>query len=298
MSERKVLQKYYPPDFDPSVVKRRKTGGGRQKTVRLMAPFSMRCNTCGEYIYRGKKFNARKETVNDDDYYGITIYRFYIKCSHCSSEITFKTDPRNADYAAEHGASRNFEPWREKEEDKEPEPDSDEEKEESEGDIDPMKALEQRMEESQREMEVMDALQDIRTRNARFERMDTNTVLDTIAENKRKAEPKSDHAEPEENQRRGGARPQVLFQKRGSRCVGRPRYVASPERSCSRTNTSASYAHKRTKAHSEAQARSKCAGYCTENIMYYSDKECQAASMASMPDDVSTHSWSASHAST
>ena len=198
MSERKVLQKYYPPDFDPSVVKRRKTGGGRQKTVRLMAPFSMRCNTCGEYIYRGKKFNARKETVNDDDYYGITIYRFYIKCSHCSSEITFKTDPRNADYAAEHGASRNFEPWREKEEDKEPEPDSDEEKEESEGEIDPMKALEQRMEESQREMEVMDALQDIRTRNARFERMDTNSVLDTIAENKRKAEPKSDHAEPEE----------------------------------------------------------------------------------------------------
>ena len=49
-------------------------------------------------------------------------------------------------------------------EDKEPEPDSDEEKEESEGEIDPMKALEQRMEESQREMEVMDALQDIRTR--------------------------------------------------------------------------------------------------------------------------------------
>ena len=116
-----MLQKYYPPDFDPSLVKRRKTGGGRQTTVRLMAPFSMRCNTCGEYIYRGKKFNARKETVNDDDYYGITIYRFYIKCSQCSSEITFKTDPKNSDYAAEHGASRNFEPWREHDKEKEPE---------------------------------------------------------------------------------------------------------------------------------------------------------------------------------
>ena len=186
MSERKVLQKYYPPDFDPSIVKRRKTGGGRQKTVRLMAPFSMRCNTCGEYIYRGKKFNARKETVNDDDYYGITIYRFYIKCSQCSSEITFKTDPKNSDYAAEHGASRNFEPWREHDKEKEPESGSEHEHDGDEPDVDPMKALEQRMAESQREMEVMDALQDIRTRNARFERMDTSTVLGAIDENKRK----------------------------------------------------------------------------------------------------------------
>lgn len=201
MSERKVLNKYYPPDFDPSVVKRRKTGGGRQKTVRLMAPFSMRCNTCGEYIYRGKKFNARKETVNDDDYYGITIYRFYIKCSQCSSEITFKTDPKNSDYAAEHGASRNFEPWRDKEEDKEPQPDSDDDSK-SEEEVDPMKALEQRMAESQREMEVMDALQDIRTRNARFERMDTSTVLDTIAENKRKvaSTPKEETQESKEDE--------------------------------------------------------------------------------------------------
>ena len=57
-----------------------------------MAPFSMRCNTCGEYIYKGKKFNARKETVQGEDYYGIKIFRFYIKwCVHLSplySEIT------------------------------------------------------------------------------------------------------------------------------------------------------------------------------------------------------------------
>jgi hypothetical protein len=78
-----------------------------------MAPFSMQCVTCGEFIYKGKKFNARKEDAFDEDYLGIQIYRFYIRCPVCASELTFKTDPKNTDYTAEHGVVRNFEPWRE-----------------------------------------------------------------------------------------------------------------------------------------------------------------------------------------
>ncbi|KAG1822130.1 hypothetical protein EV424DRAFT_1322158, partial [Suillus variegatus] len=31
------------------------------------------------YIYKGKKFNAHKEMVDGDDYYGIKIFRFHIK---------------------------------------------------------------------------------------------------------------------------------------------------------------------------------------------------------------------------
>jgi len=49
-----------------------------------------RCKTCGEYIYKGKKFNARKEDVMGETYLGIQIYRFYIKCTKCLREITFK----------------------------------------------------------------------------------------------------------------------------------------------------------------------------------------------------------------
>jgi hypothetical protein len=30
-------------------------------------------STCGEYIYKGKKFNARKETVQGEEYYGIKV---------------------------------------------------------------------------------------------------------------------------------------------------------------------------------------------------------------------------------
>ena len=167
MSERKVLNKYFPPDFDPSLIPRRKGPKNSQQVVRLMAPFSMRCNTCGEYIYKGKKFNARKETVEGEDYFGIKIFRFYIKCTLCSAEITFKTDPKNTDYAAEHGASRNFEPWREEQEVEEEDRLARLEEEEN----NPMKALENRTVDAKREMDIMDALHDIRARNARNERV-------------------------------------------------------------------------------------------------------------------------------
>lgn len=43
-----------------------------------MAPFGMKCIACGEFIYKGRKFNARKETT-DETYYAIKIYRFYIR---------------------------------------------------------------------------------------------------------------------------------------------------------------------------------------------------------------------------
>ncbi|KAI0956902.1 hypothetical protein AcW1_005470 [Taiwanofungus camphoratus] len=138
-----------------------------------MAPFSMRCNTCGEYIYKGKKFNARKETVEGEDYYGIKIFRFYIKCTLCSAEITFKTDPKNTDYTAEHGASRNFEPWREEQAVEEEDRLAKLEEEEN----NPMKALENRTVDSKREMDILDALQDIRARNARNERIGQSVDL-------------------------------------------------------------------------------------------------------------------------
>ncbi|KAJ7350476.1 CWC16 protein [Mycena albidolilacea] len=177
MAERKVLNKYFPPDFDPELIPRRRGPKNSQQVVRLMAPFSMRCNTCGEYIYKGKKFNARKETVDGEDYFGIKIFRFYIKCTLCSAEITFKTDPKNTDYAAEHGASRNFEPWREEAEVEEVDRLAKLEEEEN----NPMKVLENRTTDSKREMDILDALQDIRARNARNERVGNTSSVDLLA---------------------------------------------------------------------------------------------------------------------
>jgi hypothetical protein len=36
-----VLNKYFPPDFDPELIPRRKQPKNAQQVVRLMAPFSM-----------------------------------------------------------------------------------------------------------------------------------------------------------------------------------------------------------------------------------------------------------------
>ena len=97
MGERKVLNKYFPPDFDPSKIPRTKKADINPNfVVRMMLPMTVRCNTCGEYMYKGKKFNSRKENVDgvDGEYLGIQIFRFYFKCSSCSAEFTIKTDPQ------------------------------------------------------------------------------------------------------------------------------------------------------------------------------------------------------------
>lgn len=102
----------------------------------------------------------------------------YRRCPRCSAEITFKTDPKNTDYVAEHGAVRNFEPWREERITGEEEKKAKEEEEEN----NPMKALENRTMDSKREMDILDALDEIRTRNARNERVDADIVLERLSE--------------------------------------------------------------------------------------------------------------------
>ncbi|ANB14442.1 Yju2p [Sugiyamaella lignohabitans] len=200
MGDRKTVNKYYPPDFDPSkITKKRKSikesAAASLQTVRLMAPFSMRCTTCGEFIYRGKKFNAKKQPTGES-YLGIKIIRFYIRCPRCAGEIRFKTDPKIGDYVTEQGAERNREPWREKaeeEEDLEQRLDRLEreeieqqereqlrkqygiagavtaKKDQNNPDADIMAELESKVLDSKREMEIQDELDAIRTRNARIE---------------------------------------------------------------------------------------------------------------------------------
>ncbi|KAL1645729.1 Pre-mRNA-splicing factor cwf16 [Diplodia intermedia] len=207
MSERKVLTKasvlYYPPDFDPSKISRArkpKDAGPKVQTVRLMAPFSMKCIACGEFIYKGRKFNARKETT-DETYYSIKIYRFYIRCTRCSAEITFKTSPKHMDYECERGAKRNFEPWREEKLNQETDEERLDRLEREESERDAMAELETKTLDAKTEMAIADALDEIRTRNARIERGEF-TAEARVEKDPRDAERERQEKEDEEAARR------------------------------------------------------------------------------------------------
>lgn len=138
-----------------------------------MAPFNMKCQTCGEYIYKGKKFNARKEDVENETYLGIRIYRFYIKCTRCLQEISFRTDPENADYEIEAGATRNFMALKLAEEQAKREEEQLKEEEAN----NPMKLLENRTEQSKNEIELLESLEELRDLNQRHENIDYEALL-------------------------------------------------------------------------------------------------------------------------
>lgn len=174
MGERKVLNKYYPPDFDPAKLPRGQKGDkNQQMKVRMMLAMSVRCGTCGNYMYKGTKFTMRMEDVVGEEYLGIRIFRFYFHCKSCAAEITMKTDPKNSDYQLEHGATRNYEPWRNK--DLTVMEAVAKREEEEKGNA--MKALENRTQDSKVEMDIMDALEELQALSGRHGRVDTEAAL-------------------------------------------------------------------------------------------------------------------------
>merc|ERR1719223_310595 len=120
-------------------------------------------------MYRGRKFNSKKEPVRGSEgkYLGIQRYRFYIKCSACSRPLTFLTDPKNADYEMESGGTRTYEVHKDKEK---TEVEIVEEQAQKEKE-DPMKALEKRVLASQKEMAELDALDELKAMNMRHVKM-------------------------------------------------------------------------------------------------------------------------------
>ena len=114
----------------------------------------------------------------DGEYLGIKVLRFYFKCITCSAEFTIKTDPKNMDYAVEAGVRRNFELYKAEEKEKTAAATA---RAESEKD-DPMAQLENKTKDSKVEMDILDALDEIRTQNARSRRSTPTRCSRSIGE--------------------------------------------------------------------------------------------------------------------
>jgi|SaaInlStandDraft_5_1057022.scaffolds.fasta_scaffold07619_2 hypothetical protein len=176
MGERKVLQHYYPPSFDPSKLPKMKVTTGGQQEVRMALPMSVRCTACGEYLGRGKKFNSRKETVEGENYLGIKIYRFYMKCVRCSSEFTIRTNPEHHSYEAEFNCQRMQDAFRDKDNKPIKEVFSDEIDGEEPAD-DKFTQIERVMAASKHEAETQNKLDELRALNAKRNRLTEAEVL-------------------------------------------------------------------------------------------------------------------------
>eukprot|EP00514_Thraustochytrium_sp_LLF1b_P007198 CAMPEP_0184539286 /NCGR_PEP_ID=MMETSP0198_2-20121128/18055_1 /TAXON_ID=1112570 /ORGANISM="Thraustochytrium sp., Strain LLF1b" /LENGTH=265 /DNA_ID=CAMNT_0026932811 /DNA_START=83 /DNA_END=880 /DNA_ORIENTATION=- len=175
MGERKVLNKYISPDFDPNRLGRVK-GKSRDaaQSIRLMLPFSLCCETCRHYMRAGKKFNATKEVAKGLEYLTIKRFRFRMKCEVCKAPIAFLTDPKLADYEMESGATRNYDFHSELKKANRAELEAAKASAAAEGQEDSMAKLENRTLESQKEREVLDELENLRNQSRKRARLDLN----------------------------------------------------------------------------------------------------------------------------
>lgn len=139
-----------------------------------MLPFSICCNGCGEYVSKGRKFNARKDTLPASEaYLGIKVYRFRIRCPGCAAEISYRTDPQSGDYRCESGARRSTDaPWRE-DQLQEQEEAASKKRLEASGGPDRIEALEKKAYNAKREIDIAQELDDIRAARERLERAST-----------------------------------------------------------------------------------------------------------------------------
>ncbi|XP_043223207.1 coiled-coil domain-containing protein 130 homolog [Amphibalanus amphitrite] len=116
MGERKGVNKYYPPDYDPSkggLNKFQGTHALRERAkkihlgilvIRFEMPYNIWCDGCGNHIGMGVRYNAEKSKVGM--YYTTPVYQFRMKCHLCDNYFIIKTDPANLDYEVVAGARR------------------------------------------------------------------------------------------------------------------------------------------------------------------------------------------------
>ena len=184
MGDRKELNKYIPPDFDPRQLSRVRVKKQAKELIRFMLPCGVQCSTCGEFMGAGKKFNAKKESGGM--YLKIRIYRFYWKCNVCSTECVMSTDPKNSDYKLERGGTRIFDIHRAKADERDAEETANKELADT---SDAMTAMEAKAEASRREMDSLAALETLQAQGERNRNVGPDQILQQMRDQSAEIQP-------------------------------------------------------------------------------------------------------------
>ncbi|GAB1601134.1 coiled-coil domain-containing protein 130-like [Argonauta hians] len=125
MAERKAVNRYYPPGWDPSKGSINKYVGShplRERArklnqgilvIRFELPYNIWCGGCNSHVGMGVRYNAEKKKTGN--YYSTPIYTFRMKCHLCDNYFEIQTDPKNHDYVILSGARRKEQRWDPKE---------------------------------------------------------------------------------------------------------------------------------------------------------------------------------------
>eukprot|EP00792_Barthelona_sp_PAP020_P001750 TRINITY_DN1281_c0_g1_i1.p1 TRINITY_DN1281_c0_g1~~TRINITY_DN1281_c0_g1_i1.p1 ORF type:complete len:221 (+),score=73.98 TRINITY_DN1281_c0_g1_i1:28-690(+) len=178
MAERKGVQRYIRPENDFGIQNNK---GKRKKRdyveSRIECPFTIQCDECNDYLYRGTKFHTHKYVVKDEDYLGFKLFEFHLHCKTCGNVVILRTDPQNATFIVKEGGKMLAKHIREKEE---------EEKEKDNLQItDTMTQMEKLAERKRREIEVSKQLAEIQSFSLKS--INNDAILDFILDKQRKS---------------------------------------------------------------------------------------------------------------
>ena len=125
MADRRAVNKYYPPEWEPKhgsintfrgqhpLRERAKKLGEGILVVRFEMPYNVWCTGCDAHIGKGVRYNAEKKKAGK--YFSTIIWSFRMKCHLCSSWMEVQTDPENRDYKMASGVTRKTETWKDSE---------------------------------------------------------------------------------------------------------------------------------------------------------------------------------------
>ena len=61
-------------------------------SIRFEMPYNIWCNTCGNHVGMGVRYNAEKTKIGN--YFTTPIFQFRMKCHLCDGHYEIKTDPK------------------------------------------------------------------------------------------------------------------------------------------------------------------------------------------------------------